>query len=304
MSKIVKVVSYPILKFCELLCKISPELLTKIRYFFRFKKFLNLDNPKNLNEKIQWLKLRSDISEWSRLSDKYAVREYVKECGCEDNLVELLGRWDRVEDIDFDTLPKSFVLKANNGCGSIIIVENKYELDITTITNDLNRWITTPYALYAAEIHYKSIKPCIIAEELLYNDDAQNEFSVSLIDYKVWCFNGKPHYILTCTNRDAEGVDLLIYDLDWKSHENDIKHNSHYRLGKSIPRPECLSELLNVAEKLSTAFPCVRVDLYVVNNKVYFGEMTFTSLGGLMNYFTNDFLLKTGSLIDLNYKSQ
>jgi hypothetical protein len=121
-----------------------PKLLANILYFKTFKKFLNFKNPKDLNEKINWLLFNSDTSEWSRLSDKYRVREYIKECGLEDILIPLYGKWDDVDDICFDKLPNSFILKANNGSGTVLIVENKETQNINMIKDQLRKWINTP----------------------------------------------------------------------------------------------------------------------------------------------------------------
>ncbi len=278
------------------------QLLTKIVYYRKFGKALNLKDPKDLNEKIQWLKLNSNTSQWSRLSDKYAAREYVRECDCSENLVDLYGKWDNASEIDFDALPHSFVLKSNHGCGGNLLVEDKSTLDIESSVAKLNGWLSKSYGKKHAEFHYLDIKPCIIAEELLHNNSADYEHSTSLIDYKVWCFNGKPHYIFVCTNRTHGSIDLVVYDLDWRVQEGALNSTSHFKIGKSIPRPDALSEMLKVAEKLAKPFPQVRADFYIVDNKVYFGEMTFTSAAGMMNYFTDEFLLHLGGLIDLKYK--
>jgi len=301
-NRLLRVLFIPVIKFCDYLGRKNPLLLTQLRYFERFHKFIDFKNPKTINEKIQWLKLKSDISEWTRLSDKYAVREYVKDCGCEDNLVKLYGRWNNADQIDFGKLPDSFVIKANNGCGSVLIVDDKQQADIACIREKLKCWISTPFGADGGEIQYLGIKPCIIVEELLKLDDEDKNNSTSLIDYKVWCFNGQPKYIMTCTNRKESSVELLVYDLAWNVIPASIKPNKTDQLGSSIPKPELLNEMLAVASKLAKPFPCVRVDLYCTNGRIYFGEMTFTSFGGLMDYYTPEFLLKLGDEIDLGYK--
>ncbi len=301
-NKFLHILFMPMIKFCDYLGKKNPLLLTQLRYFERFHKFIDFRNPKTINEKIQWLKLKSDISEWTRVSDKYLVRDYIKECGCENNLVTLYGKWDNANQIDFDLLPDSFVAKANNGCGSVLIVEDKQLVNVEVIREKLNTWISTPFGADGGEIQYLLIKPCIIVEELLKLDTKDRNNSTSLIDYKIWCFNGRPQYIMTCTNREKTSVELLVYDLAWNVVPNSLKPNKTDRLGTSIPRPVLLDEMLAVASKLAQPFPCVRVDLYCTDGKVYFGEMTFTSLGGMMDYYTPEFLLKLGNEIDLEYK--
>lgn len=301
-NSFLRVLFVPMIKFCDYLGRKHPLILTQLRYFMRFHRFIDFDNPRDLNEKIQWLKLKKDISEWSRLSDKYAVREYVKEQGCGENLVSLYGRWNNVEEIDFDRLPDSFVLKANNGCGSVILVKDKNGCDWGKIKNTLNEWISKPFGADGGEIQYLSIKPCVIAEELLTLDDEVKKYSTSLVDYKVWCFNGTPQYIMTCSNRSKEGVELQVYDLEWNVVPNSLKSNGVDKIGSVMPKPKRLTDILCVAKKLARPFPCVRVDLYYTSGKVYFGEMTFTSFGGMMNYYTPEFLSQTGAMIDLNYK--
>lgn len=146
------------------------------------------------------------------------------------------------------------------------------------------------------------IKPAIIAEQLLENDEESLKYSNSLIDYKVWCFNGEPSYIMTCSNRKKGEVELQLYDKSWEPQKSHIKASTHYQSSRIIPKPKNFTELLECAKVLSKPFPIVRVDLYNLNGKIYFGEMTFTSLGGLMDYYTEEFQNLAGDLIDINYK--
>lgn len=141
MITIKKIIILPIIWVSDWIGRLAPEFMTKLRYFIRFKKRLNLKDPKDLNEKIQWLKLRSDISEWSRLSDKYLVREYVRSCGLDNILVKLYGRWDSADDIDFDKLPNSFVIKTNNGCGDVVLVNDKSAFDLDSLKKKFNKLV-------------------------------------------------------------------------------------------------------------------------------------------------------------------
>ena len=281
-----------------------PTFYVYIRYFLVFHKKLNLSNPKNLNEKILYLSLKTDTSCWSTLADKYKVRQYVESNGYKEILTQLYGVWEEAEKIDFESLPQAFVLKVNHGCGDALIVRDK------NIINSENRrgimlyfsnLLKKKYGT-SVERHYSKIKPLIIAEELLINDDYSSKYSESLIDYKIWCFNGKPNYIFTCCNRERHRLDVQLYNLDWKTESQYIKTSSHYRLGAKLPKPKNLEYMLQIAEKLSKPFPCVRIDLYNIGGKVYFGEMTYTSAAGMMTYFTNEFLDKAGELIDIAYK--
>ncbi len=278
-----------------------PILLAKLRFRKLFGRKLHLNNPQDINEKILWLSLFSDTSEWSRLADKYAVREYVAECGLEDILVKLYGKWDTANAIDWASLPNSFVLKTNNGSGTVMIVQDKNQIEKSEVVETLNSWLNKDIASSTTEFHYKSIPPCIIAEELLEPSDEEKTWSTSIIDYKIWCFNGKVDSIFTCSNRVNESIEVALFDREWNYRPEASVFNEHYRKQQHlIPCPPCLEEMFSIAEKLSKPFPCVRVDLYVIKGKVYFGELTFTSLGGTMNYFTDAELLRMGQKIDLS----
>lgn len=277
-----------------------PEALVRLRYLLRFHKRIDLKHPKDLNEKIQYLSLRTDTSVWTRLTDKYAVREYIRECGLERILNELYGVWDSAEAIDFDSLPQQFILKATHGSGDGFVVTNKDQLDSRQVRAVFHKTLAETYGLAEGNLHYSRITPRVIAEALLVNDEWSSRYSTSLIDYKFWCFNGKAHYILICTNRTGTNKsELMTYDREWNAHPEYCVFNDHYLQGAPIPPPPNLDEMLQVAETLAAPFPVVRVDLYNLNGRVVFGEMTFTSLGGFMNYYTPAFLQKAGALITL-----
>lgn len=292
----------PIIVIAKFIGRNWPELLMKIRYFARFSKRLNLDNPQTLNEKILYMSLRTDTSLWTRLADKYNVREYVEEHGLSDILVPLLGYWHKAEDIDFDKLPEQFVIKSTHGCGDIIIVNDKSKININDVRKRMHAAISETYGELEGGKHYMRIKPAILAEKLLIHDEDSAKYSSSIIDYKVWCFNGKPCYIMTCTNREHNSVELQLYDTNWIPQTTYIKPSTHYKLGASIPAPNNLDKMLKHAEILSKLFPVVRVDFYNLGGNICFGEMTFTSLGGMMDYYTDEFQKMCGDLIDVNYK--
>lgn len=299
-SKIKRIFFSLLIWFCKWLGMNHPLFLVKIRYFVRFHKRLNMQNPKSLNEKILWLSFNTDTEVWSQLTDKYKVREYVSELGLERYLVDLYGMWESVDSLDFNMLPDSFIIKANHGSGDSIIVQDKKTINAEDIKKKLSIILKTKYGVLESGRHYYNIKPCIIIEELLLNDSISTRYSSSLIDYKIWCFNGTPKYIWVCTNRTKKCVDVMTYDLDWNAHLEYSVFNDSYRRSILIPKPKNFDEMMFIAGKLSSGFPCVRVDLYNLDGRIYFGEMTFTSLGGLMNFYTEDFLLKCGEMIDLN----
>lgn len=290
----------PIIVFCEWLGVHHPILLARIRYFTRFKKKLNLKDPKTLNEKILFLSLRTDTSLWTDCTDKYKVRDYVKQCGLEEILVDLYGVWDKASDIDFSQLPNEFVLKATHGSGDIKIVSDKSEIDIPAVVSEFDKDLKTVYGALESGHHYMRIHPRIIAEELLHNDPETAKISFSIIDYKIWCFNGKAQWIWACANRDENTTEVMTYDTEWKAYPEYSIFENDYRHGDILPRPKNLDRMIEIAEILSNPFPCVRVDLYNIDGKIYFGELTFTSYGGLQDFYTDEFQNLAGSQIDLS----
>ncbi len=301
-SKTLSFIFAPLIKLTKYMGVHCPVTLIKIRYFAQFGKFPDLKNPNDLNEKILYLKLFSDTSMWTDIADKYKVRDYVKKCGLEETLVELYGVWYNAESFNLDELPNSFILKANNGDGKGTnhIIKDKNEWDNNKLRTIIDKWLKRKnIGALAAEPQYENIRPCVIAEELL----PLEEGSKSLIDYKIWCFNGKAHNILTCSSRSQKSVCLGCYDLEWNYYPENLIPSKDYPLeSEPLLKPINLDEMIKLAEELSKPFPQVRVDLYNIKGKIYFGELTFTSLGGMMYYYTPEFLLEMGSKVDVNYK--
>ena len=280
--------------------KIKPRYASDIMYRRAFHKKQNLDNPQNLIEKINWLQFNSDTAMWTLCADKYRMREYVDKCGLNDYMPKLYGHWNKAEDIDFEDLPNEFVLKSNNGCGTVKIVRDKSQLDIPATRKLLNGWLK-PYGYIGGQSHYMRIKPCIIAEELLHQDEEQKAFSPdSMVDYKVWCINGKPESILVVFNRhDALQVNIALFDTEWNAMPQYLQSTKLdvYDPNYTIPKPITLDEMLKVATKLSKPFPEVRVDFYEVDSKPVVGELTFTTGYG---YFTEEYYEMLGNKLKIN----
>ena len=272
------------------------QIKRNYRYFMHRE--IDIKNPHDINEKINWLKLNDNYELWAFLADKYKVREYIASKGLNEILIPIYGVWDNANKIKFDSLPKSFVLKTNHGSGDSIIVKDKHSCDLAKIINTLNAFLCTPYGVGQGEPHYLFIKPRVIAEKLLIQTEP---FSTSLIDYKIWCFNGKPTYIFVCYSRSKDKVKVETYDLDWIHHPEFSVFNDHYVDGGGIvPKPKNFKKMLEIAAILSEGFKQVRVDLYNVDGYIFFGELTFTSNGGYMNYFTPEFLQEIGKRFDVN----
>lgn len=278
---------------------LMPRTAAVLNYLLKTGRFPNLRQPRTLNEKIQWLKFHGDNRAIAPLADKYAVREFVTERGLSALLVPLLGKWDGVEEFRkaWPVLEAPFVLKANNSCQTVLTVKDKDSADLESICRTLQDWLDDRlfWGLFV-EPHYKYIKPCIIAERFLEEKGPAAEISASLIDYKVWCFDGKAECIWACTNRSADGLEMSCFDTDWNEYPERLVFSGHFRRPSAVlPRPEGLEEMLSAAAKLSEGFPQVRIDFYDIEGKVYFGEMTFTSNGGCMPYFTEEYQLELGS---------
>ena len=170
-------------------------------------------NPKTLNEKINWMKFHYDTSEWTRLADKYLVREYVKQRVGENVLPQIYGVWDNAKMMDFHSLPPKFMIKTNHGCGTVIPVCDSKKCDIDKMRAQVDKWMSKRFGYETIEPHYLKIKPLVYAEELLENDSAE---SSSIIDYKVFCINGKAQCVLVCKDRSiGHHPHLAFYDLDW-----------------------------------------------------------------------------------------
>lgn len=265
----------------------------------RFGNDINWEHPCDLNEKIQWLQVYSDTSEWSRLSDKYLCREFIKERGYEHLLVKLLGVYHNAEEIDYDALPDKFVLKCNHDSGSTHIIDKKKGFDKNAINSDLNQHLRHKFGYVNCEPHYNKIKPLIIAEEFL--EDDKTSFSSTAVDYKVWSFNGKPHIVWAAYNRSKQSIVTESYDLNWNFLPDYYGENKRYLRGKGVvPKPICLKEMIRAAADLSKGFPQVRVDFYEIKGRLYFGEMTFTSDCGRMPFFSKEALEEMGDLVDLS----
>lgn len=277
------------------LSKHNPQKLSAYYYLLAMGKKLDWNNPLDINAKIQWLKFYGDKQLWAKCADKYRVRGYVTERGYDNILVKLYGKWDSIDEINWELLPEKFIIKVNNGCGENIVCNSKKDSNIDEMSHLLKQFLKQKNADLFVEPHYKLIKPCIIAEELLDSKCQQFE-SESMIDYKVWCFDGEPLYICVYHDRYPHSIQFSIFDTNWICHPEKAAYPPTFHKSKiEIPKPNCLKQMLDAASVLSKGHPEVRVDFYIVNNTLYFGEMTFTSYGGYMNYFTLDMLNEMGS---------
>lgn len=271
---------------------IGAEQALKIEAKIRFHKDINLEYPKTLSDKICWLEFKSDNPLVVQCSDKYEVRQYVKEKGLEDILVQLVGDvYDDAQKINFNILPNAFVLKATYGCQMNLICPDKTKLDIDKARAIVSGWLKKGFNRNALEPHYSKIKKQVICEVFL-------EGAESIVDYKIHCLNGEPRFVLVCSERN-NGLKLNLYDLNWKRIEAIC--GKHYN-DADIERPSRLNDMLEISRKLAEDFDFVRVDLYQIGEKIYFGELTFTPDGGMLSYYTKDFDYKMGQMLHITEK--
>lgn len=264
----------------------------------RFQRDLNLDNPKSLADKVSYIELHKQSPLASKCTDKWAVRDYIISKGLGNILVpEVGGPWTEFNQIDFDKLPKSFVLKATHGCKMNYFVENKGNLDINKCKQEINRWLKTTYGTYSMEPHYISIPHRIYAEKYL------GEVS-KLVDYKIHCINGEPEFILVMTDRKPDGdkamsVKIHLMDTNWKYIDEVVGYKNETAGDGNIPAPKHLKEMLEYARILSKEFKFVRVDLYDTSEGVLFGELTFSPAACVFPYLSENFLLCQGSKLKI-----
>ncbi len=262
------------------------SLINKVKYFLLYinkrKRIPNLFRPKDYSEIIFWDILFNRNNSKAFLADKYKVREYVKSLGLEYILPKLYGVYKDASEIDFSNLPKSFALKCNHSCGMNIICPDKEIINRAKVVDNLNKWLGSKHPVFY-ETHYNKIKPLIICEE--YISDSRGIFPM---DYKVHCANGKPIFIQCCYDRDENSPGKrLIFDTNWNDLHFVIQEDEHFT-SEEIERPIHLDQMLEYASILSKGLKYVRVDFYDSIDRVIFGEMTLTPMGGWLSYFTKN----------------
>lgn len=268
------------------------KMFIKLQFLDRYHRFPDLKNPRTFDEKLQWYKLYYRDPLMTDLTDKYKVREYVKSKGFGGILNELLGIYDKAEDIDPASLPDRFVIKATHGSAMNIICKDKASLDWEAARAQMSKWLKTDYSSCGREWAYRNIRPRLICEKYLEND-GHNE----LIDYKFYCYAGKPHLVFICTGRySAEGLKYHVYDMHW----NRIpvwkgRENSQV----AIEKPDTWGVMIDMAGVLSQGFPFMRVDFYSIKGQVIFGELTFYPDSGVCPFTPDEYNFIYGVLFVL-----
>lgn len=243
---------------------IPDKIYLKWKYKLNMNKKLDLENPKTFNEKLQWLKLYDRKNEYTKMVDKHLVRNYVEEKIGNEYLIPLLGVYESFKDIDFDSLPNQFVIKPNHTSGDVYICKDKNKINYSKLEKMIQKWLKRKYYYYHREWPYKNVKPKIVIEK--YMGDNIN-------DYKFMCFNGEVKCSFVCSDRNSNnGLHVTFFDKDFKK----MPFERHYPSSKEdIKKPFNYEKMIELAEIFSKEIPFVRVDFYEIDNKIYFGELTF-----------------------------
>ena len=272
---------------------LSDKTFIRWTYYLNHGHSLNLDNPQRYTEKLQWLKLFYRDPMWTKMVDKYAVKDIVREKVGDRYVVPTIAVWDSPHEINWDALPNQFVLKTNHDSGNngVFIVKDKSKIDKSRLIHRINKSLSTDTSEAGREWPYRDVKRCVFAEK--YLEDATGE----LRDYKFFCFDGKVKYLFIATERQSGGeVKFDYFDADFN--HLDIMQR-HPMSGKKIEKPAMFEQMNELAAKLSKGLPEVRVDLYEVDGQIYFGEYTFFHHGGIAPFHPDKWDFVWGEQIDL-----
>lgn len=269
------------------LCFLPDKQYVKLYFRLNLHRRLNLEHPIYLNDKLQWLKFNYRFPLQTIVSDKYRVREYVESIIGSEYLIPLIGVWNNFNEIDFEKLPEQFVLKCNHDSGGLAICKNKKTFNKKEAKKKIERSLKNNFFWIGREYQYRNIIPKIICEKFISENGNVPE------DYKIYCFNGKPDAILVCKGRFSEGshkAEYYYYDHNW----NYLPYNKGDSVenNPNILKPKNLEEMLEIAKKLSKDFIFARIDLYNIDGKIYFGEITLSPNSG----FDPDITLETDKL--------
>ncbi len=264
-----------LLPFRGIIKKLFPIQYVKYQYKYITHHKLNLENPIRYTEKLQHLRIYEypNNAKVIQCASRVGVREYLKELGLEQYLIPCLGIYDKFEDIDFNLLPNEFVMKCSHACAFNAIIKDKSQINLKDLRKKFNKWLKTNYGKKTLEMHYAKIKPQIIIEQYIGGMDLPTE-------YKIHVFNGVARSLYVVTGRGKD-IRYNNYYIDWTPFDGS-QFNGWKKTDYELKKPENFQEMVELAEKLAKPFPFVRVDLYNINGKIYFGEMTFTPAKGTL----------------------
>ncbi len=270
----------------------------KRAYYVNFGKKIDLKHPVTFNEKLQWLKLYDRRPEYTTMVDKYAVKQYVAERIGEEYIIPTLGVWDKFEDIDFDQLPNQFVLKCTHDSGGLVICRDKSKFDIIAARKIINKYLRRDFYSVNREWPYKNVKHRIIAEAYM-----EDNSSPDLTDYKFYCFNGEPRFLYVSQGlSDHSTASISFLTLNWKFAP--YERTDFKPLTELPPKPKQFEKMVEIARVLSHGIDFLRVDLYEINEKVYFSELTFSPGAGLTQFKNPEHDVEIGAMLELTLKGE
>lgn len=277
---------------------VPDDLFLKVRYRGEMNKPLNLRNPQTFNEKLQWLKLYDRKPEYTVMVDKYAAKQYVAAKIGEQYIIPTLGVWEHFDDIDFDSLPNQFVLKCTHDSGGLVVCKDKSSLDKTAAREKIEKSLKQNYYWSGREWPYKNVPPRIIAEKYMSNNQEKDNEGISLKDYKFYSFNGEPQYLYISDNMDDHKKARISFaTMEW---EKAPFGRTDYHEFKELPeKPKRFKDMVKLVRVLSENHSFLRVDLYEINNNIYFGELTFHPCAGFMPFKPEEWDNRLGQLITL-----
>ena len=289
-----------------LLNKFSPYISSdiiflKLKFRIRMGYWMNFNNPKTFNEKLQWLKLHDRKPIYTTMVDKLEAKKYVADIIGEEHIIPTLAVYDRVEEIDFDALPEQYVLKCTHDSGGLVICRDKANLNKEEAIEKLRKSLKSTYFWRNREWPYKNVKPRIIAEK--YMEDSTKRMYVAeikgLMDYKFYCFNGVAKYLYVSKgleNHSTARISFLTMDWQFASFVR-----SDFAPFDTLPeKPSRFDEMVKIANRLSEGHAFLRVDLYQINGQLYFSELTFHPCSGMMPFKPKEWDEKLGNLITLS----
>lgn len=269
------------------------EAYLKRKYRACMGKELNLGSPQTFNEKLQWLKLHDRKPEYTTMVDKYAVKKYVADIIGEEYIIPTLGVWNHFDEIDFDKLPNQFVLKCTHDSGGIVICKDKNKLDLKSAKKKMEKCLKRNYYWSSREWPYKDVKPRIIAEQYIEDNNKEG----FLTDYKFFCFNGKMKCMYVSVNSHTAKQKIQFFDRNYNLLP--IRRDDYLVFDEIPKKPNHLDDMIKIAEQLSRNIPHTRIDFYYIQNRIYFGEITFFTGSGFIPFSEKKWDYKLGSWIKL-----
>ena len=267
------------------------EFFTKVRFKLTMGYWMDFNNPQTYNEKLQWLKLNDIHPEFTKLVDKIDAKEYIAKKVGKQYIIPTIATWNSVDEINWDTLPNQFVIKSTNDSGGVVVCKDKSRLNIQQAKKKLKKLGKRDYSQISKEYPYKAVPHRFIAEEYM-----EDESGFELKDYKIFCFDGKAKFLFVATGRQSNDIRFDFFDIEY----NHLPVINGHPNADSIPsKPVNFDKMIDLAEQISNGMRHVRVDLYNINGKIYFGELTFFHWSGIVPFEPIEWDVKFGEFLKL-----